>query len=298
VVAAAPGALFGLWVVGQIVRDRTWLTGLCFYFPSLLCAALLAAGAGWLLWRSRRRLALLFAALALVPLLTALFAENHWHAPPSHAASDQDLRLVHWNVFYHKMGWERIHSRMGEENADFYLLSEVWPSADIDVMAKMLGEDYTALWIGNMAVMARGELRSRERLQVDGARPYLVEWRYDGVDLLVLAVDVQANVLRKRVPVMRKLREMIRVHRPDIVAGDFNTPRLSLGLRELPTGYTHAYDRAGSGWSYTWPAPVPMLAIDQCITGPRLALVNYAIHPTALSDHCMQVLDFRGPDSN
>jgi vancomycin resistance protein VanJ len=289
--AAALAALFGLWVVGQIVRDRTWFTGLCFYFPSPLCAALLILGAGWLLWRSRRRLGLIMALLAVTPLLTALFAENHWDARQQNASS-QDLRLVHWNVLYHRMGWQRIHSRMGEENADFYLLSEVWPSADIDVMAKMLGDDYTALWLGNMAVMARGELELVERSHVNGARPYLVRWRHNGKTLLVLAVDVHANVFGKRVPVMQGLCALIQEHQPDIVAGDFNTPRLSVGLRDLPEGYRHAYDAAGSGWSYTWPVPAPMLAIDQCIAGPRVDPVRYAIHATTLSDHCMQVFDF------
>lgn len=74
--------------------------------------------------------------------------------------------------------------------------------------------------------------------------------------------------------------------------GDFNAPRRSLAFSQLPTGFRHAYDAAGAGWSYTWPVPVSFLAIDQCIIGPRLKLVHYELQSTWMSDHRLQVVDF------
>jgi hypothetical protein len=48
----------------------------------------------------------------------------------------------------------------------------------------------------------------------------------------------------------------------------------------------HAYDVAGSGWSATWPIPLPLWAIDQCLVGPRLqVVVHTALGFRRGSDH-------------
>jgi endonuclease/exonuclease/phosphatase (EEP) superfamily protein YafD len=91
---------------------------------------------------------------------------------------------------------------------------------------------------------------------------------------------------------LRRVAELVRAHRPDIVVGDFNAPRRSRVLSVLGDEYRHAYDVAGSGWSYTWPLPFPVYAIDQCIAGPRVEIVDYRIRSSVLSDHRRQVLDF------
>jgi endonuclease/exonuclease/phosphatase family metal-dependent hydrolase len=75
------------------------------------------------------------------------------------------------------------------------------------------------------------------------------------------------------------------------VLGDFNAVRRATQLQSLPEGYRHAYDAAGSGWSYTWPVPIPFLAIDHCLIGPRIQPIEYVLG-TAHSDHRWQRLDF------
>ena len=71
-----------------------------------------------------------------------------------------------------------------------------------------------------------------------------------------------------------------------------------LALDALPEGYHHAYDQAGSGWSYTWPIPCPVWAIDQCIVGPRVQPLRYTQRSTTSSDHRMQIFDFRLRDES
>src|SRR5262245_14662962 len=39
--SAVAGCLTTAWAVGQVARDATWATGLCFYIPSLVSAAAL-----------------------------------------------------------------------------------------------------------------------------------------------------------------------------------------------------------------------------------------------------------------
>src|SRR5262249_21619073 len=99
----------------------------------------------------------------------------------------------------------------------------------------------------------------------------------------------------ERAPLLARVRGLIEEGRPDLVVGDFNAPRRSLGLSELPDGYAHAYDAAGTGWSYSWPVPIPLWAIDQCVVGPRVEALRYDLRSTAASDHRLQRLEFRQP---
>jgi endonuclease/exonuclease/phosphatase family metal-dependent hydrolase len=80
-------------------------------------------------------------------------------------------------------------------------------------------------------------------------------------------------------------------HEADVILGDLNAPRRSRALTPPPPGFVHAYDAAGSGWSATWPVPLPLWAIDQCLVGPRLQVVGYRLGFRRGSDHRMQVVD-------
>src|SRR5215472_11096399 len=71
-------ALVPLWGVGQLARDRAWLTGLCFYIPSAFLAVLLAGWALYHLAGRRRKSAVLAALFALAPLGIVLLVENHF----------------------------------------------------------------------------------------------------------------------------------------------------------------------------------------------------------------------------
>ncbi len=108
----------------------------------------------------------------------------------------------------------------------------------------------------------------------------------------MFAVDIGASLFNPRDPRLRKLTALMQTERPDLVVGDFNSRRRSRALCPLPGGFEHAYDAAGSGWSYTWPVPCPVLAIDQCIVGTRITPVMYELTSTLRSDHRMQTLDF------
>lgn len=57
---------------------------------------------------------------------------------------------------------------------------------------------------------------------------------------------------------------------PDLIVGDFNTPRGSESLQILVGSMKNAAS-AGRGFGYTWPRRRAVLAIDQCFVGDRLA---------------------------
>jgi len=288
-------ALTLLWGIGQVVRDMTWLSGMCFYIPSVVVAAALV---GWTIFygvRQRYGNALLAAGLAVVPLCVALFAENHFGALPARAATEAQVRLVHWNVAHELSGGAQEVLR--EQHADIYVLSEVPDVRTVEELCATLGPEYHAQTFANLAVIAAGNVRTegwlldRTRMKVRSVR-----WARNGSALRILVVDLPSEIHIHRDPLLREINALIERHQPDLVVGDFNAPRRSRALANLPAGYGHAYDTAGIGCGYTWPVPVPMYALDHCLHSQRIMPAHYALQSSVYSDHRLQVLDFVSVD--
>lgn len=75
---------------------------------------------------------------------------------------------------------------------------------------------------------------------------------------------------------------------PDLVIGDFNSPRGSYSLTLLGPDLTNAYDQAGAGYVATYPRQFPLLHIDQAFTGPTLRATDYRIIDPGRGRHLMQ----------
>jgi len=282
------------WAVGQHVRDEFWLSALCFYLPSPLVAILLLGIAGAAARWGCRRTAVAAALWALAPALSVAVIENHWTSPAPPKSTGCSLRLVHWNVARGRLGPTRVTDRLAATEADAYVVSEASGVQALLAFAHRLGGEFTLVRIWGLAFLARGKLGIKQNLRLaGGGHAHTFLWLPPtGPPLKLLVVDLSSSVLAHRDPLLRRLRELIAAERPDIVVGDLNAPRRSLALASLPVGYHHAYDAAGSGWSYTWPAPFPLWAIDQCILGPRVRATRYTLRSTTASDHRMQILDF------
>ncbi|MEO1085017.1 MAG: endonuclease/exonuclease/phosphatase family protein, partial [Acidobacteriota bacterium] len=109
----------------------------------------------------------------------------------------------------------------------------------------------------------------------------------------VLAVDIAASPLIPRRPLVDQLYAEIARRRPDLVAGDFNTPARAGLLRTPPAGYLNAEHTVGRGWTATWPVPFPALTLDQILLGERLEPLRLHSTSTASSDHRLLRLRLR-----
>jgi len=297
--------LVGVWALGQILRDRTWWTGLMFYFPTPVLVA-------WLLLllkisRTSRRLIL---GLLIAPLGMLLGIENQWVHPDyvsteistaekyeNSSLSDTTaidtttdlipLRLIHWNLARGVMGWEKQWQHIESLHPDIVVLSEIPELFDTKTLT-----GFDVLVIDSMAVACHGSMTKRGPLVKGGAlQAWHVTCQLSEGPLDVLIADMTSWIAIPRDPYLRPFVALLADRKIDVSVGDFNAPRRSLAFSDLPTGYRHAYDAAGEGWSYTWPVPVPVLAIDQCIIGPRLTPVHYQLQSTLLSDHRLQIFD-------
>jgi endonuclease/exonuclease/phosphatase (EEP) superfamily protein YafD len=316
--ATATMLLFLAWCTGQLLRDRFWLTGLCFYLPSIVVAAMLLLASLWALKRRGVRFACGYLALALVPTLVTLFVENHWRVRQDTVASEASMlnrtgntgntkaassevtsaqnpvRLLHWNVCWGRYGWQGAEQTIVEQLPHVVIISERPVYADTLSLVKSLGPEYRATDLRKIVAITQGPVRDVVcHVQTHHAEIYSFIWDYQGRSYRVMTADLASSITIHRDPLLRELTELLQDVQPDVLVGDFNAPRRSRRLAQLPTGFRHAYDAAGSGWGYTWPVPVPVYSLDQCILGPKIFAVKYDIQSSQFSDHRLQVLEFQ-----
>ena len=280
-----------LWGIGQIWRDITWLTGLCFYIPSPLLWAWLVVVAGWLFSIRHRRACTAALLLSVAPACMVLLVENQWRRPEAQAVSaegERPLRIVHWNVQRARRGWDRVIDRLLSMDADAYFLSEHTNDLSLERF-----EGYDTMHFLGMAVVVRGEINGRKTLRSEGPHfTFATEWISEHGPINVIMADVGAYLTIHREKELKVLNEQIRERRPDLVIGDLNAPRRSNQLSPPVDGYRHAYEAVGAGWSYTWPVPIPMYAIDQLLLGERIEPVEYELITSRRSDHRLQRFEF------
>lgn len=287
-------ALFPAWLIGQIARDSSWLSGLCFYIPSAFLATAFLLFSLMYAIRKQRRKAILAVALALPPLVFVGLVENRFFRPRPPAQSGA-LRLVHWNI-QGASGRSGVWEILLAKQADIYVLSEIGDGDAFRAFRETLGSRYQALVFGTMAVVGRGSLRSDGWLiDRDQAKVRSVIWEYASRSATLFVVDLPSNILVPRDPMLNQIIALVERDRPDLVVGDFNAPRRSRALSNLPSGYEHAYDSSGTGFGYTWPVPFPMYALEQCIHGSRVTPARYSLVCSLASDHCCQVFDLSLP---
>ncbi|GAB4385990.1 MAG: hypothetical protein Kow0022_13820 [Phycisphaerales bacterium] len=79
--------------------------------------------------------------------------------------------------------------------------------------------------------------------------------------------------------------------KPDVVVGDFNTPRGSASLKILIGDRQNAWKAQGRGFGYTWPRERALLAIDQCFVGPALRVRGFRTLDPGMGRHRLLVAD-------
>jgi len=304
--AIAVGSVLPAWIVGQIFRDSTHLTALCFYIPSPLVAVLLLGKALRNIRKPRLDLRPLL--WMILPMLSTFLLDNRWDSRAIPTEGKETRRIVHWNIYGSYFGITNILQTVDEAHPDLMVLSEVPKIIRDDRFHERYDEGYSFLRIGDIVIVAKGELTRVDVSPLTRGTVGLVEWKDRDRKRLVLVADLPSSILIARGPILRQINGLIEKHHPDFIVGDLNAPRLSNQLQRLPSGYRHAYDAVGSGWSYTWPVrwpmhsslrPVlesillaPVLSLDHCIVGPEVKPLRYELRTSHFSDHRLQLLEY------
>jgi vancomycin resistance protein VanJ len=281
--AAGSGGLLLALLARLVLRDRVPGVAMLVYAapPLLLASGALACAAAWALAR-RRRPALGFLALA--------FLCGAWQAGVSrarHPYAKGELRLLLWNVANGGAGWERLAPEIAACDADVVCLVE----ADGGAPERMPPGAWR--WIDpGLAVGVNGRILSAELVPLgEGSRAALLKLEVRGRLLTAILVDIGASPLRPRSLAFGPLDDLRRRLKPDLILGDFNTPRDSVHFDGWRGDLSHAFEAAGDGWDLTWPRPVRVLSIDHVWCAPTLAPRHAAHVSRPSSDHTQVVVE-------
>lgn len=278
------------WAVGQTTRDQYLVTGWLFYIPSPLVALATLSIFAVAVRRRDWKIATCFLLLMLAPLYLVVGVENRWgnRSEPRSTSENSTLRVVHWNVFHGQLGWSVVRSLFEKKEADLILFSEAPSHVSPDEFP-----DHHVIREGALAAISRFPFSNVRDLSEGDRLLFAFTWELPSRDIHVLLADHPSSLRIHRDPLLKALVDDMLANDADMVFGDLNAPRRSIALSTLPDGYRHAYDVCGRGWSYSWPSPLTAFAIDHCICGPRVEPISYSLDSTLVSDHRMQVLDFR-----
>ncbi len=281
--AAGSGALLLALLERILLRDRVPYLATLFYAtpPVLLAAGALGCAGAWAFAR-RRRLAL--------AALTAAFVFGAWQVEVSrfrHPYEKGELRLLLWNACRGNAGWGRLDPDIDLWGADLVFLVEAQRGAS---ESRAQG---TWRWMDEgLAVGVRGSIASAEIVPLGpGSRAAVVTVDVRGRRLTAILVDVGANPLRPRGLAFGPLDDLRRRVKPDLVLGDFNTPRDSVFFDGWRGELTHAFEASGDGWDLTWPWPVRVLSLDHVWCAPTLRPVHAKHVATSRSDHAQVVVE-------
>lgn len=298
--------LWCAWSLGQIYRDQYAGWERFFHLPAPVVVAVGLVLLALSVVSRHRRLGLAAGLFLLWPLAIVFARDNHWmrpRIPVSDSHPTSPFRLLDWNVWHGMGGWDNVLATLDRERPDILVLAEYTPNhpdhlplhlQSLNTLLLSWGWEVPHTFAsGSLLIASRFPLLHTKRLQLPSSDCLLVDFETDtGESVRLLALDLPSGLRSHRDPLLRKVNAIITKTQPDLVVGDFNAVRQATQLQPPPQGYRHAYDAAGSGWSYTWPVPVPVLAIDQCVIGRRIEPIDYKLG-TGASDHRWQRLEFR-----
>lgn len=299
---AAVVAFAGLLLIGE----RSHASFFALYVPRqpLLLVVLVALVTALVL--KRRGLLGAQVVLCLVVLFPVMGTRVSF--PRAHAGTEHTIRLATYNVHFGKDGRpqlldelaampvdllalqatydsigdrlrERFPDRAVRQEGELVLVSR-WPILDMEVPPPLPG-DVRPMWVGYLVQTPDGPLRvfithpfSPRNALVDHDE----RW----------SVDVE----RREAQVAAVVAASRRPGPPFVIAGDTNLPHLSSIARSELGHLDDAFERAGTGLGYTFPAKRPWLRIDRVLAGPGIRFTSIRVGPRGASDHRPLFVDF------
>lgn len=124
-----------------------------------------------------------------------------------------------------------------------------------------------------------------------------------GRNLVVWGIDFPSDVRLSRYAAAKQANRTIEgmgLPEPDLIVGDFNTPRGSASLGIIGRGYPHAFYQAGRGYAASWPRQrrgplgqripnaAPIFHLDHTFVSPWLRATTYELIDPQIAEHFVQ----------
>jgi vancomycin resistance protein VanJ len=292
-----------------LVAERNWIATLLTYLPQWPWAIplpFLALGALW-----RKSPADLIACAASAAIVA--FPLNSFNIPLRPPAARADLRVMTFNIHGGRQGVPRVASSIHAASPDVVCLQEALAeegSPDPVPALRLALPSYTFARAGGIVIASRLPVKSIDTHSYSDGRIWRkaldVRVEANGCVIRVLAVHFVTGRLHLRGSTSSIWRDsgqtriaqaddvlkwVRRTKLPTIVAGDFNTPPRGLAYARLRSGLHSAFQDAGMGFGWTYPASHPMLRIDHVFTANGVSTSNALVGPAGASDHRPLICD-------
>ncbi|WP_425147058.1 endonuclease/exonuclease/phosphatase family protein [Deinococcus sp.] len=279
--------LLGVYLLEATVAERTVPTLLLIYFVLPQCWLLPAVPLlAWSAWR-RDRPALLASGAALGLLGFQL---------PYTSKVSPTLRLMTYNIARGEGGAAAIAATVSAQRPDVVCLQET-NTLEAGLMDDLLARlpDYTALRVREVAILTRFPVLTHHRTALPGTSRELLSAVLDvrGRPLSVLNAHFTTIPLRggwraarssRAVQLQSLLQAAQALPASLAICGDFNTPPRGEVYAALKQRFGNAFEQAGTGFGYTFPAGFPLVWIDH-VWLRGAAAVRAVVPSSRASDH-------------
>lgn len=317
--AGATVTLIVIGLVGQLVRDRFFVTHLMLHAPLVPSGA--AALVFGMFWRGGR----LMRATLLVSGVAGI-ASGAWpmigRGPaPSPTDVGQEMTIIQWNVRWGGGGgggvdgaparWASICDDIAGHAPDIVTLSEAPSPAYVGQLGYELGAGWTSVQVRNaprarylysLAVCSRWPVTLEREIEIPTGRAMLATVAGPRGAVRVLVVDGESSPRIVRIPRLRAVSDICRDARASfepihVVAGDFNALGSSLGFDAMRDGGYALVSRSTRGWRGTWPAICPLYDIDHVWLSDDAAVMRCDLFTNFATDHRGTGARVRLPDA-
>ena len=326
IVATGRTCAAGLLVAASapLLHLDAWWPGVFLTYPPRLlglgCSLLIAFVAGF---AHRRGQALVCVVAAITFLSTADWGSSGYADGATEGPGE--FRLLSFNVLDDEIAAEDLASLCRQENIDVICLQEVRPKKRPEFEQRL--PDYRFFYnepeppkehpldkAGLCLIAIRNRLiepdsRPEVSAGITGYRTFGVRVRLGGHWTWIVNVHTTKVIWRSRAEPLqaitmarykarRHMRERDRLDDwladravgPIVIAGDFNAPSGSYGLRIA--GFESAHGACGRGLHLTFPAALPMIGIDHVLGNSGIRFRDYRLAWRDYSDHAAQITAF------
>ena len=285
------------WWIGWLVKDSHPVLMWLYFIPTI---AVIFFCFFWLIMtlRDRFRLLQLFVFVTILFYFMRIMVIDHrWYREPA-SLPDESIRILHWNTAWGVLGVESLVRSIADDSPDIVMISEP-PRLDMisDIAYHALGMEHIFTDAG-MTIASHYPITYVESIPIENGAAWHVRVDTDQGPLHVVGVDLisRPNLPRRKPLLTLAAWVASQTNRePVVMIGDFNTPHDSVMFKPLRHHMRHAYELRGRGWPYTWPVPLPVLAIDHIWVSPDITVHDYFLKTTRFSDHKRQITDLSLP---
>lgn len=224
---------------------------------------------------------------SLVPVRDVMtaYAKDYGHEPRTYAATSIRLNVVSLFPILHStwmpLGVTGAQQRTFTWDGGGMTHVDVGEGLLVEVDTRAIWNRTTVVWLLDLPSdpdIPRARMMREAKSTIDSFTGAVMLRTQDGLDRPLAGED------RERV--------IARLRQPDLVAGDFNTPRGAWSIEQLVGSMRHARDDgAGPGVIVTYPRATPLLHIDHVFVGEGLHATGYRVIDPGVGRHWAQIAD-------